>query len=44
MRYAPDALSYSYLKKRCQRSSNEQIGADFSIIRDTYGGDDDYRQ
>jgi len=38
MRHTLDALSYSYLKKRRQMSSKEQIGADLDTIRDVYGG------
>ena len=35
MRHALGALSYSYQEKRRQTSSNEQIGIDLGIIRDT---------
>jgi len=44
MRRVLDALSYSYLKKRRQTGSKEQIGAGLGIIRDRYGGSHDHRR
>lgn len=37
MRHALGTLSYSYLKKHPQRSSNGQIGAGLGTIRGPYG-------
>jgi len=37
MRYALDALPYSYLKKYPQMGSKERIGAVLGVIRDPYG-------